>query len=196
MTCQNSACYTPAETPPSGPPCRHRSLALGQLLAIEKWAENLEEVTLSRWLKAEGEALAQGDSLCEIITDKVTFEYEIEQPAVLRKRYCEENSVLPVGYVMAFVGEEGEGLPEGVEERNRALLEQHQAKASLELSLDITPPGRREAQPARAPEGRVRATPAARRVARENGIAIEDIAAALGLEGVVSEADVAAFLAR
>ena len=170
---------------------------MGQLILIEKWAENLEEVTLSRWLKQEGEALAQGDSLCEIITDKVTFEYEVQAPAILRKLYCPETSVLPVGYAIAFLGEADEALPEGVEGRNRALLEEHQAKAKLELDLDpilLPADPQRPILPRSAPEGRVRATPAARRVARENRVTVEQVAAHLALTALVTEADVAGYL--
>jgi pyruvate dehydrogenase E2 component (dihydrolipoamide acetyltransferase) len=167
---------------------------VGQLLTIEKWAENLEEVTLNKWLAEEGDALAAGDSLCEMITDKMTFEYEVEQAGILRKKYCPEKSVLPIGYAFAFVGEPSEPLPEGVEEENARLMAQHAQKAALELTLDLPAAASRRQQA--APERRVRATPAARRVARERNVSIEEVAAWRGTGEPVTEADVEAFCAR
>jgi len=159
---------------------------MGHLLRIEKWAENLDEVTLNRWLKHEGEGLAVGDSLCEMITDKATFEYEMEVAGTLRRAYATDKSVLPIGYAIAFVGEPEEELPEGVEADNARLLAEHQAAARTDLDL--------KAKLAQTLRGRVRATPAARRVAREGGVALEDVAAWLGEDRPVDDADVRRFL--
>ena len=167
---------------------------VGYLVLIEKWAENLEEVMLSRWLKREGDTLEQGDSLCEIITDKVTFEYEVEVPGVLRRIYCPPKSTIPVGYAIAFVGEEEEMPPPGVERQNRDLLQARTAAAKLDLSLDSTTQGASPVRRREPAEHRVRATPAARRVARENGVTIEEVAAWMDGEGPVGQADVEAYL--
>lgn len=169
---------------------------MGHIVFIEKWAENLEEVTLSRWLKQEGEFADEGESLCEIITDKVTFEYEVELPGFVRRTYCPEKSILPVGYAIAFIGDEDEPLPGGVERRNRELLQERAARATLDLDLnagaanDAASRGRRD-----KPQQRVRATPAARRVARENDVPIEDVARQVEHDGPVTQADVETFLA-
>ena len=160
---------------------------MGHLLRIEKWAENLDEVTLNLWLKSEGEALCLGDSLCEIITDKATFEYEMEVAGTLLHIYAAEKSVLPIGYVIAFVGEEDEALPEGIEAENARLLAQHQTAAQLDLELKADLSQRLQAR-------RVRATPAARRVARESGVALEQVAQWLQEERPVDEADVCRYL--
>ncbi len=163
---------------------------MGHLLRIEKWAENIEEITLNQWLKAEGDYLEVGDSLCEIITDKATFEYEMEFAGTLLKIYAPEKSVVPVGYVIAFVGEPGESPPVGVEEENRRLLAAQRAAASPEVDLDI-----RVSMPVR--EGkRVRATPAARRVAREQGVRLEDVAEWLGEDRPVNDKDVTQYISH
>jgi pyruvate dehydrogenase E2 component (dihydrolipoamide acetyltransferase) len=161
---------------------------MGHLLRIEKWAENLDEVTLNEWLKCEGDALCLGDSLCEIITDKATFEYEMEVVGTLLRRYATEKSVIPVGYAIAFVGEADETAPGGVEEANLELLTRHQAAAKLDLDLKADLAQRLQSK-------RVRATPAARRVARENGVELEQVAQWLEEDRSVDEADVRAYLA-
>ena len=169
---------------------------MGYLVLIEKWAENLEEVTLNRWLKPEGDFVREGDLLCEIITDKVTFEYEVEVPGFVRRRFCPEKSVLPVGYAIAFVGGEEERVPDGVELRNSQLLQQHAARASLEIELDLfgdSPAGAPRPQRDKL-ERKVRATPAARRIARENDVTVEQVAAWAETDGPISQADVEAYL--
>jgi pyruvate/2-oxoglutarate dehydrogenase complex dihydrolipoamide acyltransferase (E2) component len=164
---------------------------MGQLLQIEQWAENLQEVTLGRWIKAEGDEVEIGESICEIITEKVTFEYESPMTGVLTRIYAAEKSVVPVGYAFAFLGAPGEAPPEGVEERNARLLEKYQAQTRLEIDLDAAP-----AAGGAPAGGRVRATPGARRAARERGVELAAVAEWMGEDRPVSEEDVARYLAR
>ena len=164
---------------------------MGQLLQIEQWAENLQEVTLGRWIKAEGDAVEAGESLCEMITEKVTFEYETPSSGVLTRVYAAEKSVVPVGYAFAFLGEPGEAAPEGVEEKNAILVEKHQAQARLQIDLEAGP-----AVGGASAGGRVRATPGARRAARERDLALADVAAWMSEDRPVTEDDVARYLAR
>jgi pyruvate dehydrogenase E2 component (dihydrolipoamide acetyltransferase) len=162
---------------------------MGHILRVEKWAENLDEVTLNRWLVDEGARLDVGDSLCEIITDKATFEYEMEVAGTLRRRYAPEKSVIPVGYAIAFVGEAQEPLTEGVEAENQQLLAAHQAAARADLDL--------KAKLAQTLRGtKVRATPAARRVAREAGVTLDDVAQWLGEDRPVDDGDVRRYLSE
>ena len=160
------------------------------LLRIEKWAENLEDVTLDRWLKAEGERVEVGDSVCEIITDKATFEYEAEVAGTLLKAYAAENSVLPVGYVFGLVGEVGEALPDGVEEENQRLLAARREAVVVDLDIEVL------TRAATGGKSRVRATPVARRIAREAGVRIEDVGEWLGGDGAVSDDDVRRYVAE
>ena len=167
---------------------------MAQLIIIEKWAENLDEVTVSRWLKKEGDRVEPGESLCEIITDKATFEYEIEEPGVLLAIYAPSKSTVPVGYVIGFTGEPREEPPEGIEEQNSALMAEHRAQANLDLDLEIELPEGLGGSAVRASRARARPTPAARRLARQHNLKIEDIAEALGIEGVLGEEAVERYL--
>jgi len=162
---------------------------VGQLIIIEKWAENLEEVTVNRWLKEEGEPVAEGDSLCEIITEKVTFEYEVEQPGVLREIYCPAGSVVPVGYVIAFISQPGEPLPAAVPQNNAELMERYRAAAELGLDLEIA----LDQLPGPAAQ-HVRAAPAARRLAREQQVNLVEVAEWMGESRAVTEEDVRNYL--
>jgi pyruvate dehydrogenase E2 component (dihydrolipoamide acetyltransferase) len=112
----------------------------------------------------------------------------MEVVGTLLRRYATEKSVIPVGYVIAFVGEADETLPSGVDEANLELLTRHQAAAKLDLDLKADLAQRLQNK-------RVRATPAARRVARENGVELEQVAQWLEEDRSVDEADVRAYLA-
>jgi pyruvate/2-oxoglutarate dehydrogenase complex dihydrolipoamide acyltransferase (E2) component len=164
---------------------------MGELLRVEKWAENLEEVTMGRWLKQEGEEVEAGEGLCEIITEKVTFEYESPISGRLLRIYAPEKSVMPVGYVFGFVGETGEVPPEGIEDVNRRLLDAHTAQ--LQLSLDS---GAERSSAGVEGGGRVRATPAARRVAREHGVSLAEVAEWVGSERPLTAEDVEKYIAE
>ena len=167
---------------------------MGELCIIEKWAENLDEATVSRWLVEEGDDVEAGDALCEIITDKATFEYEAESNGVLRRIYASPRSTVPVGYIIAFIGGPGEEPPDDIEERNERVMSEHMSAAGdeIELQIDLGALGRRRR---RGEDGtRVRGTPAARKLARERDLSLEDVATALGVSGVVTEQHVREFM--
>ena len=71
----------------------------------------MESGTIVRWLKSEGEPVEKGEPLFELDTDKVTQEVEAEAAGVLLKIAVAEGEV-PVGQTVAFIGAEGEAVPE------------------------------------------------------------------------------------
>jgi pyruvate/2-oxoglutarate dehydrogenase complex dihydrolipoamide acyltransferase (E2) component len=172
---------------------------MGQPVIIEKWAENLEEVTLSEWLKAEGDPVAVGESLCVIITEKVTFEYECQTAGALGKQYAPEGSTLPVGYVLAWIGEPGETPPHHILEENAGLMLEYRDRLKIDFSEG---PEEGRDRPAAPPAGEgeaegapVPASPAARRLAREHGAALAEVMQFRGGSERLSEADVERYLA-
>ena len=166
---------------------------MGQAVVIEKWAENLEEVTLHEWLKAEGERIEPGESLCVIITEKVTFEYEAQVGGVVLKQYCPEGSTVPVGYVIAWIGEPGEAPPRHILEENAGLMVAYRDRLKVELNEGLEAGLEAPAAPPTS-TGAVPASPAARRLARERGVALEEVLRFRGGRGRLSEADVQRYL--
>jgi len=190
-------------------------------VTVPQYFENMEEATVGVWLKKEGEAVAPGEPLCELITEKTTFELQGEGEGVLRLILAPEKSVVPVGFTLALIGDATEALPD-IEPENIALKQIEEAAAaatggsepalsvpqlsvpSLNVpSANVPSPGvpaspaapAAPIAPAASAAGagsRVRATPAARRAARDKGVAIEDVAAAFPGK-VISEEDVAKF---
>lgn len=153
------------------------------LLRLPKADENMTEATVITWLRSEGERVAEGENVVECVAEKGEFMLYVEEGGVIRKIYAAPQSVLPVGYVLAAVGRPEEALPE-VEAENAALLK----KARQELVFR-SPDGT-------APREPVRATPAARRLARERGVRLGEVASALGIEGavIIKEEHVRAYL--
>jgi len=166
-------------------------------ITIPQAFENMEEATIGAWIKGEGDSVAIGEGLCELITEKTTFDLPAETAGTLRRIVAAEKSIVPVGYIIGLIGADDDEVPD-VTAENAAIKERRQTAA--DASADTTPalsvPTLNVlAAPASAPTAggsRVRATPAARRAARDRGIAIEDVAAALPGK-VLSEDDVNSF---
>lgn len=167
--------------------------AVGHLIRMEKWAENLDEVTVGEWLKSEGDPVAPGEAVAELITEKATFQYTSEEGGILLRILAKENSTVPVGYVIGFIGMPGEELPEGIEESNQALLQAKRAEARL--SLD-GPVAEDSVLPSATSSRGIRATPPARRLARDHGVSLEQVAEWFGDGRRLTDRDVLAYLER
>jgi len=156
----------------------------------------MSEGTVGRWLAAEGDQIRPGAALLEIITDKAAFELPAEVEGVLRKIFAPEKSLVPGGYVLAAVGVPEEDLAD-VDGENAALL----SRAASELSEPSRPqegaegPSAPASPPSPPPPGggrgtAVRATPAARRLARERGVDLAALARSIGPGRTIREEDV------
>ena len=158
---------------------------------MPKANENLTEATLDRWLVKEGDVVAKDQSLCDIITDKAKFEMPSPIAGTVLKILGPERAMLPVGYVMCVLGASGESVPADLAAKNDALLAAHRSAAT---SFSSTGASSAASGTAVGGGSGVRATPAARRVAKEAGVELADVVAALKLTGPVNEKDVKAFL--
>jgi pyruvate dehydrogenase E2 component (dihydrolipoyllysine-residue acetyltransferase) len=148
---------------------------------LPRLGQGMESGTIVRWLKSEGEPVEKGEPLFELDTDKVTQEVEAEAAGVLLKIAISEGEV-PVGQTVAFIGAEGEDVPEVA----AAAPPEEEAKPS-----EPEPAPTREApeQAAAITNGRVKASPLARRLARERGIDLATIRGT-GPEGRIVAEDV------
>src|SRR5918996_1012639 len=146
----------------------------------------MESGTIVRWLKSEGESVSKGEPLFELDTDKVTQEVEADADGVLLKIVVPEGEA-DVGTTVAVLGAEGEDVSEllaAAQSGNggAAPAPATQAEAPVEEApSDTVSQGAatapEAAAPARAPGERVKASPLARRIAREREI---DLAALSG----------------
>ena len=83
-------------------------------VTLPRLGQGMESGTIVRWLKSEGDQVEKGEPLYELDTDKVTQEVEADASGVLLRIAVQEGEV-EVGRTIAFVGEEGEQVPDEVE---------------------------------------------------------------------------------
>ena len=76
-------------------------------VVMPRLSDSMEEGTILKWLKAEGDEVARGDELVEIETDKATMTYEADSPGTL-SIVAQEGDTLPIGEVIARIGAGGE----------------------------------------------------------------------------------------
>jgi len=165
-------------------------------VTLPRLGQGMESGTILRWLKSEGDPVEKGEPLYELDTEKVTQEVEAEASGTLLKILVPEGEVA-VGKTVAIIGEQGEDVPEvDVEGPAAPAAEAPEPEPEPEPK---EPQPQDEAPPAQAPEpappaaatngGRVKASPLARRIARERGI---DLAALSGTgpEGRIVAEDV------
>jgi pyruvate dehydrogenase E2 component (dihydrolipoamide acetyltransferase) len=151
---------------------------------LPRLGQGMESGTIVKWLKGEGDPVEKGEPLYELDTDKVTQEVEAEASGVLLKIAIQEGEV-PVGRTIAVIGEEGEEVPE-VEEKPAPEAEPEREPAAE------APEQKEETAAAPAPHrdgGRVKASPLARRIARERGIDLGSLRGT-GPEGRIVAEDV------
>jgi len=174
---------------------------------VPELGETMNEATIVRWLKKEGDAVKKGDVLLEIQTDKAVLEVESFVSGTLLKVLGQPGETLPVLQVIGFIGEPGEKLPEVAKPLH---AEKPPTPERKPRRGGVTPPKPAAAaeMPARVPEVRLGAppppprvekrftiSPRARKLARERAIDPTKITGT-GPEGRVIERDVLAYLER
>jgi pyruvate dehydrogenase E2 component (dihydrolipoamide acetyltransferase) len=128
---------------------------------LPRLGQGMESGTIVRWLKSEGEQVAKGEPLYELDTDKVTQEVEAEASGVLLKIAVNEGEV-EVGRTIAFIGKAGESVAAA---EAPAPKKEEKAKPATKA-----PEPEPEPVQAQTTNGRIKASPLARRLARERGI--------------------------
>ena len=148
-------------------------------ITMPRLSDTMEEGTVARWHKKEGEPLEAGDLLAEIETDKAIMEFEAPEGGVLLKIVVPEGQPVAVGAPIAYVGEEGEDVPESESPpqppaKAPAPPEPPASPAPPSVPAPprpiAEPPPEEPPEPPAMPEGRVKASPLARRIAAERGV--------------------------
>ena len=174
---------------------------MSEVIVMPRLSDTMEEGTILHWLKAEGETIARGEELVEIETDKANMTYESDQAGVLHLIAAEGES-LPVGAPIATVGDGGgEGAGQTVlaapaDGRDASKAAAHDAAAEPGGGAGVrpganagTPQGGTTGGPAAAAGERVKASPLARRMAREGGVDLAGLTGS-GPGGRIVKADV------
>src|SRR5262245_35747766 len=168
-------------------------------IKVPPLGESIVEATVSRWLKKEGDAVEPGDTLVELETDKITVEVPAMSRGVLAKRLKTEGAVVKVDEVLAELEEKAEpakvaaGAPAAASAARQATPP---APAAASAARQATPPApaapptpRPPAAPTPPTVAPVRASPAAQRLAAQEGLDLSKVTGT-GLGGVVSKPDI------
>ena len=156
---------------------------MATIIVMPKMGYDMREGTVVRWYKQEGDEVARGDVIADIETDKATVEFEAFTGGVLHKLVAQEGVPVPVGEAIAVIGDPGEELElapaetVGLEEAAAP----NAAPASDSSEIVTSAPARTD--------GEVRASPIARRLARERGIDLA-IVTGTGPGGRIVEKDI------
>jgi pyruvate dehydrogenase E2 component (dihydrolipoamide acetyltransferase) len=151
----------------------------------------METGTIARWRKKEGDAVASGDVLCEVETDKATMDYESSAEGTLLKILLPEGGQAKVGDVIAIVGKQGEdiaGVMAGIAAGSGTALHAGQGQAPAggggagqPAAARAAPSAAASAQKATAAptvgasSGRIKSSPLARKVAAQKGIDLRSL---------------------
>ncbi|MGT2887186.1 dihydrolipoamide acetyltransferase [Streptococcus didelphis] len=166
-------------------------------IIMPKLGVDMQEGEIIEWKKQEGDTVQEGDVLLEIMSDKTNMEIEAEDAGVLLKIIRPAGDTVPVTEVIGYIGAEGESVD---------------TIASSEKTTEIPAPNSADAAPTVAPKevverpqvavahtaipsgdgSKVRATPAARKLAKEQGLDLSQVAGT-GPKGRVHKEDIENF---
>jgi pyruvate dehydrogenase E2 component (dihydrolipoamide acetyltransferase) len=157
-------------------------------MTLPRLGQGMESGTIVKWLKQEGDRVEKGEALYELDTEKVTQEVEADASGVLLKILAQEGEDVEVGKAVAVIGEEGEEVEVETPEASGS---EPQAQKAPEPPAKTEEPvvSDKEPQTASRVDGRVKASPLARRIARERGIDLAQIRGT-GPEGRIVAEDV------
>jgi pyruvate dehydrogenase E2 component (dihydrolipoamide acetyltransferase) len=181
-------------------------------IVMPRLSDSMEEGTVLRWLKSPGDEVAVGDELVEIETDKANMVYESDLAGTIVEVLAQEGDTLPVGDPIARVGEAsevgasngggaGDASPTGRagDGTDQGLREADQRPPSEPAGAASPTPPPAPAAPPPSPagvegDGRVKASPIARRIARDRGLDLSGLSGS-GPGGRIVKADVERALA-
>ena len=142
---------------------------------LPQWGMNMEDGTLTKWLVGEGDEIVEGQPLVEIETAKINSELESPATGVVAHIMAAEGSLVKVGELVAVIAEPGEDIP--------------RPEPGAPPSLASARRRRRRTDGQASGGGARQVTPVARRLARDNGISLDEVAGT-GPRGRITEQDV------
>ena len=154
---------------------------------MPKLGVDMQEGEIIEWKKQEGDVVNEGDILLEIMSDKTNMELEAEDSGVLLKITRQAGETVPVTKVIGYIGAEGEVVADNVASAPAA-----EPAPKVEEVATVEAPVVATQAPVVHEGGKVRATPKARKVARELGIDLTQVPGT-GAKGRVHADDVENF---
>lgn len=149
-------------------------------IEMPKLSDTMEEGVIASWNVSEGDKVEAGDIIAEVETDKATMEVEAFDEGTVLKILVDEGDAVPLGGLMAVLGEEGEDISDILEgagsdtsaqkEEVKEAKSDNKEEAKSESSSGLTSPKSEPSTTATSDSGRIKASPLARNMAEDRGI--------------------------
>jgi len=137
---------------------------------MEALSPTMEEGRLVKWTKQEGDAVKTGDTLAEVETDKAVMELVARADGQLIKVMASEGSTVPVGSVVAYIGAPGEKVDGAGSQESGTGAAKPAPAAPAAKAAPAPSPAPPAPSPAPADASRVKASPLAKRIAKDTGV--------------------------
>lgn len=162
---------------------------MAEIIPMPKLGFDMQEGTLVRWVRVEGEAVEKGQVLAEIETDKATVEVESNASGIVYKHLVEQGSIVPVGSPIAVIAAPGEEVSDFA--RSEAAPAKARPAQGDESETAATKVEAKAPAEAGESDGRIKASPLARKMAEEEGVDLAEIKGS-GPGGRIVRADIEA----
>lgn len=167
---------------------------------MPKLSDTMEEGVIAKWNVKEGDKVSSGDIIAEVETDKATMEVEVFDDGTILKILAEEGDAVPLGNLMAVIGEEGEDISELLENAqsggsvddsgsDEPSPDTEESKKDTEEDYDPVFEDLEEKGNGQVDDGRIKASPLARKMAEEEGITLSDVKGS-GPQGRIIKRDI------
>ncbi|MFZ1081989.1 MAG: pyruvate dehydrogenase complex dihydrolipoamide acetyltransferase [Candidatus Kryptoniota bacterium] len=176
-------------------------------IQMPKLSDTMDTGRILKWLKKEGDKVAPGDVIAEVETDKANMDMEAYDEGILLKIVAKEGDRVPIGGLLGVLGGAGEDVSSIVNESNSGQAKQTSVQYSVTPSDKSTaPPKAAVAAPAvpsfsaqkeladeaKKDNGRLRASPLAKKLASDRGIDLENVSGS-GTAGRIVKRDIEGF---
>lgn len=172
-------------------------------IQMPKLSDTMDTGRIIKWLKKEGETVSPGDVIAEVETDKANMDMEAYDEGTLLKIIAKEGDRIPVGGLLGILGEQGEDVSSITSESEAPASEEPAAHPAQQSAPSAPAQAPQAVSTAALPEtakaapsggdGRLKASPLARRLAKERGIDIGDVKGT-GTRGRIVRHDIETFV--
>ena len=176
-------------------------------IEMPKLSDTMEEGVIAKWNVKEGDKVSSGDVIAEVETDKATMEVEVFDDGTILKIMAKEGDAIPLGGLIAIVGEEGEDISDMLDgggsskesEKEKSTETKKPAKDEKSddddsddfdpILGDIEKDESKKAESSSSGNGRIKASPLAKKMAEEKGIDLGSVEGS-GPEGRIIKRDI------
>jgi len=174
---------------------------------MPKLSDTMEEGVIAKWNVQEGDKVESGDIIAEVETDKATMEVEVFDAGTILKILADEGDAVPLGNLMAVIGEEGEDISELLKEAKSGgssdseeadsddkteTKEEEQDEDYDPVFEDLEDKGNGQVAESSTEDGRIKASPLARNMAEEQGIDLSNVKGS-GPQGRIIKRDIESY---